>query len=333
MKYVLAIVILTLSLNSYTQENKDVQIQIKNLIDTSKQEESIVFLNTLLQTDPSTLLDYKSHIKSNLNEAIQKNEFNYSIVLLALNLCQRDLLVLEEASEIKLSALNKSKRQNLKQSEDYQNWIWDDYEYLDGRSDCCLILDLLGYGNSSSSEEELTASLSYFIDTRAKYFAITSLTRRDIKVNNDHFKSVAAQDETRGLLFEFLENIDRLNKFPKKYKNQEFLSKANMVNWLVYPTELGRVPTDIELVEIFTVKYDDVGPTDYYLWKFRSNSDDWSEEGWMTGLSGPFVRSESPTMTAYGYTFSAFSKFEDKTSEEHFDEIVKIIDDWNDANK
>jgi hypothetical protein len=93
-----------------------------------------------------------------------------------------------------------------------------------------------------------------------------------------------------------------------------------VVNWLTFPTELGRVPDEIELMNIFEDEDEE-----FYLFRFRCNNDDWQEDGWMAGISGSFLKKEKPTTHKQGHTFSCFDKLESKSPEEHFETIVGEI--------
>lgn len=308
------------------QENKEIIEQINKLEDVDLREDAISFLNNIIDEDSSQLHCCAEILSEKMNKCLQFDAFSFSISLFALTLLDQEFMSLTEKTELSLVNLSQKIRKTLKQEENYQDWIWSDYEYLENRSNSGLILDLLGYGHTIESMEELKSAFDYFIDNRPKYFALVSLLNRGDELKADQLVSIAADDETRGSLFSHLKAIDKFELFPKAFNNQKALSRSNMVKWLVYPTELGRVPTEIKFIEKVEVEYDDVGLTDFFIWKFRADDDDWKDYGWMVGLSGPFVRSESPTMDAYGYTFSVFAKLEDKTIQEHFDEIIEVID-------
>jgi hypothetical protein len=317
----------------FGQTNSEMVANIEGLLNKEMQQDAISFLFKINSDDPSILKQYNVILSENLNRAIQSSEFDFSMINLALELSESEAFEINQETEKVLSIKNKTKRLKLKQEDHYHAWIWNDESYMDDRADCALILDLLGYGKSEFSLNELKESLAYLSDNRPKYFTVASLIQRGEEIDAKHLHSIAKDDETRGMMFRYLQSIDKLSLFPEEFNTQEDLSRADMVNWLIYPTELTRVPTKIELVKVFTIEYSDVGPADFYLWKFMADDETWKEEGWMTGLSGPFVKSEVPTMESYGYTFSAFSKFKNKTPEEHFEEIMGIIDEWNNQNE
>jgi hypothetical protein len=103
-----------------------------------------------------------------------------------------------------------------------------------------------------------------------------------------------------------------------------------MVNWLVYPTELNRLPDEIELMKVVAVDTGMPGGIyDYYLFRFRTKEPHWAaKDGWMAGVSGPYLRNDQPTMESLGETFSTFTKWEAKTPDEHVGDTRELMKRW-----
>lgn len=96
-----------------------------------------------------------------------------------------------------------------------------------------------------------------------------------------------------------------------------------MVDWLIFPTELGRTPHDIELMTTFDSQD---GDQRHYLFRFRTHPSHWAaKDGWMAGLSGPFEVAAMPTTRAGGSTFSTFTKWDAKSPQEHVESIAGLI--------
>lgn len=311
------------------QDEMNIIDAINKIKDVDQRQEAISLLTRVNREEPTQISEHKEILTKNVNTVINNSEFDYSLMSLLLELSANKFISFNKTSEKKLISYNEQFRNKLRQEENYHSWVWEDSEYMDHRVNSGLILDILGYCENKESAEELNKSAEYYIDNRPKFFAVASLLKRNLPVNKEILLPIAKDDETRGLLFSYLHSTNNLELYPEEYLSQEYLSKADMVNWLTYPMELGRVPTKIELIEVFSVEYDDVGMTNFYLWKFMCDDETWHEDGWMAGLSGPFVQSESPTMHAYGYTFSAFTKLEEKTPQQHFEQIIGIIEDAN----
>ena len=103
--------------------------------------------------------------------------------------------------------------------------------------------------------------------------------------------------------------------FPKELANVEYLAKSNMVNWLVYPTELGKEPDDIEYLGNVEVKKEI-----YHIFRFRSDSDNLPENnknvwliGWSNGEGGTFSN------------FNLYSEYEKSTVEKTLKNIKKKL--------
>jgi hypothetical protein len=117
-----------------------------------------------------------------------------------------------------------------------------DEEYAEPRMLAALLLDLLGYLPGHEANEALERALAYS-DPRLRCFAVISLLRRGREVAREHLASVAACPETRIWLYDLLRGIEKEDLFPAEYHNQPAFAESDMVNWLIFPTELGRAPT------------------------------------------------------------------------------------------
>jgi hypothetical protein len=205
--------------------------------------------------------------------------------------------------------------------------IWDNDDYLDARNKAEIIADLMGFIEGKDVLESLKRALNTN-DKKVKFYTIISLLRHSQEVGDKHFISVASSSETRLLFYNKLEELGETSRFPEKYYNQEAFAESDMVNWLVYPTELARVPDDIELMKIATIdKYA------FYLFRFRSLNDSWKDSGWMAGISGPYLIDDKPNAKSPGYTFSKFEKWDSKTPDEHIEDIIGTMNEWHSKEK
>jgi hypothetical protein len=210
------------------------------------------------------------------------------------------------------------------------NWFYEENYYL-FRCDLALILDLLGYLNYK--DKRLKQILLNYLDSkdpRLVFFALQSLLTKSETIDEKYFKFVAADNEMRITLFELLEEQNKLSLFPEKYKVQGELAKSDMVNWLLYPTELGTAPDEIILENVFEFDTKEEGLVEYFLFKFKTNPPHWAaEKSWMVGISGPFYKNNYPTTNPRNGTFSDFDSWEEFTPEEHIKKMLNILDDWS----
>ncbi|WP_160671872.1 hypothetical protein [Clostridium sp. C8-1-8] len=198
--------------------------------------------------------------------------------------------------------------------------LWEDEEYCNLRSNAGIYFDLAGYIDDENVIFELK-KLMCCKDDKLKMFAYISLLRLGEEMEKDEALKIASCSEIRNFFYGNLQSLGREDLYPEQYKKQEYFAEADMVNWLVYPTELGGVPDKIELMEIF-----DTGEEEYYLFRFKCDtSESWSECGWMAGVSGPYDKADKPSVSAGGCTFSRFEAWSEKKPEDHFKDIVGNI--------
>jgi hypothetical protein len=206
--------------------------------------------------------------------------------------------------------------------------MWEE-PYDNARADGELLLDIFGYVPADPVEKPLRDALA-LKDLRLKHFAIASLLRLGKDVDRSDVEDVARQPEMRNWLYRALEEFDKTDLFPARFRTQQAFAEADMVNWLVYPTELARLPDEIELMKVVTIDTKLPGGVyDYYLFRFRTNPPHWAaKEGWMAGVSGPFLRGDEPTTEALGETFSSFAKWDSKKPEEHVGDTRELLERW-----
>ena len=211
------------------------------------------------------------------------------------------------------------------QQEQGEAWIWED-SYQDARSLAALVLDVLGHVETEEAERELSECVAYK-DPRLKMFAILGLVRLGKDPELVEFERVAASAESRIWLHRRLAELKRLDLYPPQYATQEAFAEGVMVNWLVYPTELARVPDAIELMAVVPRMYGD-GEAEFYVFRFRTFEPHWAaEDGWTAGVAGPFMKSESPSPESYGGTFSTFSAWDECSPEEHVERIEALLEE------
>jgi hypothetical protein len=213
-----------------------------------------------------------------------------------------------------------------KQHTEGHRWMWEE-GYLEARDDAGLLLDLFGYVPSDRARQELLRATTEYVDPKLLTFAGVSLVRLGESVTPNLLERAASSPETRNTLHKMLGALNRPELFPRRYRTQEALAESEMVNWLVYPTELGQVPDEIELMKVVTAG-DPGEEQDYYVYRFRMHEPHWAaKDGWMAGVAGAFAHGVQPTTEAQGDTFSSFAAWGSKTPEEHVGAVTKLLGD------
>jgi hypothetical protein len=210
--------------------------------------------------------------------------------------------------------------------------IWDDPIYMDLRHTVGLYLDFAGYFNSDDEITEILTGCLGLTDKKLQYFSALSLLRFGHDIPNEVFASIGSSPELRCFLFEHLNLLGAIHLFPEEFKSQEYLAESNLVQWLTYPTELGRTPDDIELMEMISATDEQGEEIEYYIFRFRSSHPEWIERGWMAGVSGYYIKKDTPTIDAYKCTFSHFEPWDSKTPEEHLDNVIQTMNEYWSSN-
>jgi len=148
-----------------------------------------------------------------------------------------------------------------------------------------------------------------------RYYALATLLSRGQAVPENVIAELAQDIDYANLTFYLLKKHNLTDMFPKEYSAPEYLAKSDLVHWLTYPTELGKMPDEIVLLGDVKVKKEQ-----YYIFKYKSDSDTLSNDlknEWLIGWS-----SED------GGTFSNFDRlcdYEQKKPEKTLKVIKKKL--------
>lgn len=136
------------------------------------------------------------------------------------------------------------------------------------------------------------------------FYAVATLLECGKDVPADTVDALARDIEYADMIHGVLSAHGRLDMFPSELCDEVYLAKSNMVHWLMYPTELGKAPDEIEYLGRVK-KHFEV----YHIFKFRSESDTLSDDlkgkwliGWANDEGGTFSN------------FDEYAKFEKKTA-------------------
>lgn len=130
------------------------------------------------------------------------------------------------------------------------------------------------------------------------YYTANTLLCAGQDIPADTICSLAQDLEYADLTYSLLEKFHKQRLFPKEYSSPEYLAKSDMVHWLMFPTELGKAPDEIEYIgKISYLLKKEV----YYVFKYRSDSDTLGDDlknKWLIGWS-----------SKDGGTFSNFDEY------------------------
>lgn len=187
---------------------------------------------------------------------------------------------------------------------------YQDDRYLGG-----ILLDLMGFLNTKNANGVLQEALK-FNDPYLQGWAAISLVYNDQKVSAQALKQIAASNEMRWTLYDYLQDAESLELFPAEYRNQQALGASDLANALIDSDELGYEPDSIEFVQKFT-EQEDNDLYDYYLYKFTDH-----DGVAYAGVAGPYSPAKAVTVSGGDLTSSLFRKWDELTPEEHFRAIV-----------
>jgi hypothetical protein len=151
------------------------------------------------------------------------------------------------------------------------------------------------------ANDELIAILGRVLElgySNVNYYAIDSLLSVGQDVPADIIISLSKSLAYANLTYAMLGKFGKQNLFPQECATPEYLAKSDLVHWLMYPTELGQEPDEIEYIGKITYLFK---KEVYFVFKYRSNSDTLDENlknKWLIGWS-----SED------GGTFSNFDEY------------------------
>lgn len=143
------------------------------------------------------------------------------------------------------------------------------------------------------------------LDEMSKLFLIKTSLVNNLEFNKEFLKDLANKDLYVSRLYGILKKIDRTEVFPKEFLVQEKFAKSHMIDWLIYPTELGEEPKTIELVGTY-----EENEEIFYVYKFTSDKERFAVNGEMVGVTGGYPKDQTLFENS-GFTFSQFETLKD----------------------
>ena len=124
------------------------------------------------------------------------------------------------------------------------------------------------------------------------FYAVDSLFALGTDVSQTVIHALARDLEYANLTYGVLQRYGKTELFPVNCTTEEYLAKSDLVHWLTFPTELGKVPDEIVYIgrikQLFKKEV-------FHVFKYRSDSDTLDENlknkwliGWSSNDGGTF---------------------------------------------
>lgn len=130
------------------------------------------------------------------------------------------------------------------------------------------------------------------------FYAVDSLFTLGADVPQSVIHALAQDLEYANLTYGVLQRCGKTELFPENCTTEEYLAKSDLVHWLTFPTELGKVPDEIVYIGRIKLLFK---KEEFHVFKFRSDSDtldDGLKNKWLIGWS-----------SNEGGTFSNFDEY------------------------
>lgn len=141
--------------------------------------------------------------------------------------------------------------------------------------------------------------------SNVSFYAVRTLLEAERDVPATAIDALARDLEYADMTYGELEKFGKTSLFPTELANPEYLAKSNMVHWLVYPTELGKQPDEIECIGSIKIKKEL-----YHIFRYKSDSENLTDDlknewliGWSSNDGGTFSE------------FDLYADYEKKTPE------------------
>lgn len=195
------------------------------------------------------------------------------------------------------------------------------YPYVDHRDFLTLLVEIAGWWRKQCLLD-IVDGMREHSDPLIRVARALSMLRAGCQIDQTELEWIAEHPRERVLLRSGLEELDLAGLCPKPCRDIATMAEGHMVDWLVFPTELGCEPDEIELlhVEVRVVQWGrrKPRPTEYYFFRFRSASFNYHDMNkWIVGMSGGFQRLSGKKFNYTCDTFSYFNTLRSCTIEQH----------------
>lgn len=187
-----------------------------------------------------------------------------------------------------------------------------------------ILFDLATYINDA----DILELMGKIVDTRkldlsSGMFLVKAFAQNNVLIAKELLNNLASNQLYLSKTLRTLERINHKEVFPKEFMKQDEIAKSDMSDWLMYPTELGELPSKIEVVEKF-----EENEEEFYILKFESEKEGFKERGAMLGVAGGYKKAEIPTALASGFTYSDLETITEDPLSQAKALVEKIREHW-----
>ena len=201
------------------------------------------------------------------------------------------------------------------------NEVIDDSVYRDLE----IIIDLSIHLDDKRIDELIKELSKLNLNFECKLFIAKYKLVNNLDVNSNEIDELLKSEKNLYRVISIFENANVLNKISLDKITQEDIAKSQMIDWLMYPTELGNKPDNIELID--KLEYDGLI---YYIYRFKSNS--FRVKEYMLGVSGGYEKDKITSRNS-GNTFSEFEEVKDNYKNQAIKLIEIINNHWKNREK
>lgn len=188
-----------------------------------------------------------------------------------------------------------------------------------------LIIDLATYLNDYDIESLINRISNYKMNFSCKLFIMKYKIINNLEIESGKIEELLKSKKELERVVNLFEKNNMLDKLPLNNITQEEIAKSNMIKWLEYPTELGKIPDEIELIGKF-----EFNNHMYYAYKFKSN--DFIVKDFMLGIAGGYEKDKITSITT-GCTFSKFEVLKDNYIQQAIELVEFIYSYWSNKKK
>lgn len=170
-------------------------------------------------------------------------------------------------------------------------------------------LELLADVSKHFADETVISALQELVQLGRNHinvYAVDTLGHMGADVPQSVIDALARDLEFANITYGCLQRQGKTDLFPAECARSEYLAKSDLVRWLTYPTELGKVPDEIVYIgKIKRLFKKEV----FHVFRFRSDSDTLGDDlknkwliGWSSDEGGTFSNFDEYAPFAQGST-------------------------------